>query len=348
MKDQTKTHKKNILLLCGGGGTEHEISLLTSSHIEKSLLAFPIYNVLKVEIGKPKSSDQTYRLISHSNQGQFLPVTVHLDKGKKLCSEKGDSWNIDFVIPWIHGPPGETGEIQSVLNFFALPYLGCHSEAAILTFNKVSTKLWLSALGIPNTPFEFLTRKDKYQKAIDFYSRYGSEGVFIKAASQGSSVGCYPVTSEENLKMAITDAFLYSDYVLMEKMIKGRELEVSVYEYNDEVMASLPGEIICPDKFYSYEEKYDAKSKTTTDIVAKNIPQKVAQEIQQMARDAFIGLNLRHLSRVDFFYTQNGEIFINEINTYPGATPISLFPKMMEENGHRFSDFLHQIISHLT
>lgn len=326
--------KKNILLLCGGGGTEHEVSLVSSKYIEKNLNDIGLYNVIKVEIGKDKifrilNSDGTYGEIVEMNFKRQLVGASAID--------------IHIVVPCIHGPPGETGEIQTFFELIGLPYVGCGPEASLISFNKVSSKLWYNALDIPNTPFEFLSSMEDKKRAHDLFDRYGK--VFVKAASQGSSVGCYQIFKKEELDNALVSAFSYSSYVLVEKMVNARELEISTYEYDGTIFTTVPGEINCPSKFYSYEEKYNPNSKTTTEIVAPNLPNSAVEQMRTYALKAFTHLKLRHLSRIDFFYTDEGEIFLNEINTFPGMTPISMFPKMMENNGHSFNKFFKDIIA---
>lgn len=324
---------KNILLLCGGGGTEHEVSLVSSKYIEECLRKVPDFNVIWVEICK----DQIWRTSDR--------VECELRRHAELVifeSDKEKTQQIHFAVPCIHGPPGETGDIQSVFELMGLSYLGPRSEASRNCFNKITTKLWFEALGIPNTPFIFLSSIEEIGKAKEFMEKNGQ--IFVKAASQGSSVGCHQVNSKDELENALKDAFNYSSYVIVEKMVKARELEISVYEYEGQIYASDPGEIICPSKFYSYSEKYSNNSHTSTEIKAKNIDQKTINLLKKYARDAFINLKITHLSRIDFFLTQEGQIYLNEINTFPGMTPISMFPKMMEGMGHSFPKFLEDIV----
>ena len=326
--------KKNILLLFGGGGTEHDISIISSKYIEKTINEIGSYNVIKVEIGK----DNVFR---KSDDNNSYNEVVELNSKRQLIGIQ--SFDIHFVIPCIHGPPGETGEIQNYLELINLPYLGCTPESSMICFNKVTSKLWFTALNIPNTPFVFLSSKEDKKIAHDFFNQ--NKNVFVKAASQGSSVGCYQVTDINQLDKAVEDAFKYSPYILIEKMLDARELEISAYEMNGEIITTLPGEIICPNKFYSFEEKYDQNSKTTTEVVAKNLPNSVVEQMKEYAYKAFQKLKLRHLSRIDFFYTKEGDIYLNEINSFPGMTPISMFPKMMENHGHSFRNYLNEIIS---
>ena len=330
--------KKNILLLCGGSGTEHAVSVVSAKFLEKNLLEIGLYNVIKVEIGSPNSNDKTFRVVDASG---IKGAVVEINSQRQLVGQNIKE-DLHYVVPCIHGPPGETGEIQTYLELISLPYFGCGPEASLICFNKVTSKLWFNALEIPNTPFEFLTNIEEAPKAHKLFDQFGK--VFVKAASQGSSVGCYPITKKSDLDSALKNAFTFSDYVLVEMMVTARELEISTYEYDDVIHASVPGEINCPTAFYSYDEKYDPNSKTTTEVVALNLSEETIEKMRGYAIKTFKALKLRHQSRIDFFYTDKGEIFLNEINTFPGATPISMFPKMMENNGHPYLKFIKDIV----
>ncbi len=323
---------KNILLLCGGGSSEHEISLLSANFVEQQLNLIENINVTRVEIKNEGWMN---------DQGEL----VYLDLNNKcLCS--GDSNKvIDFIVPCIHGFPGETGDIQSLFEIAGIPYLGCGPEASSNSFNKITSKLWYDALGIPNTPYLFLTKNDEqaHTQAKQAFEKWGK--VFVKAARQGSSVGCYSVTQKEALSDAVNAAFGYSDQVLIEKSVKPRELEVAAYEMNGQLHITNPGEVIAPDgAFYSYDEKYSSSSHSLTEVEAKNLTQEQIKTIKQESETVFKQMNLRHLSRIDFFLTEDGEIYLNEVNTFPGMTPISMFPKMLENNGHKFHNFLADCI----
>ncbi len=317
----------HVLLLCGGGGSEHEISLLSANFLESQLKSLAEISVTRVELFPDHWQ---------TNDGRFC----HLGMDRQLHFDN-TAQPVDFVVPCIHGFPGETGDIQSMLELIGLPYLGCGSEGSKLCFNKVSTKLWLSALDIPNTPFLFLSTNNEaaHAQAHTAFRNWGA--VFVKAASQGSSVGCYKVTDAAALSEAVNAAFGYSDQVLVEKAVRPRELEVAVYRYNDQLVATRPGEIATPsDSFYSYEEKYSAGSHSTTYLEAPNLSEEQVATIREYALKAFSQLGLKDLSRIDFFLTEDNEILLNEINTFPGMTPISMFPKLLEHNGHVFAEFL--------
>lgn len=326
---------KNVLLICGGGGTEHEISIISAKFILGHLQTIEGVTPHYVEITK----DGTRRDL----QGRRCELRR---AGELVWPESDESVLLNYAIPCIHGPPGETGDIQGVFEMMGLPYLGAAPEASRLCFNKVSTKLWLDALDIPNTPYLFLSDYDEESlvKAHTFFKTEGQD-LFIKASSQGSSVGCYHVTDKESLERDIKEAFTFSPYVLLERTVKGRELEVAVYEYEGKLECSNPGEIICPSKFYSYEEKYSESSKTLTLPRAENLSDDIIEKIRYYAMKAFRGLKLKDLARIDFFYTTDGLVYLNEPNTFPGHTKISMFPMMMKENGHHYKTFLEYLIA---
>lgn len=325
-----RTLKKNVLILCGGGGAEHEVSMVTANYIE-SQIDRNTYNSITVEIKK----DLTWSLGGK-------PVNLTWDK--KIVGE-GFSEAVDCVIPWLHGYPGETGHVTAFLDLIGLPYLGCKTESHMICFNKVLTKLWCEKVGVPCTEFDVITSMDQVDKALAFFDKYGS--AFIKASNQGSSVGCYPVKQRKDLSQALADAFQYSDFVVIERLVNVRELEISVFDFQGNTHATKPCEILCPDKFYSYEEKYSQTSQTKVELVA-DIPSEVTESIRALALDAYRGLKLRHGVRMDFFLEGHDKVLLNEINTYPGMTPISMFPKMMANYGVEFPTFLSYHLEQLT
>lgn len=322
--------QKNILLLCGGGGDEHSISLLSANYFEAQLATLAHFNVLRVEL----NAQGQY----HTAAGELCELTN--SRQLRFSDSEKAAWNVDYVIPCIHGYPGETGDIQSYFELINLPYFGCDSEASSNCFNKVTAKMWFSALGIPNTPYIFLNEfnDDAVMQTEQALEKWGS--IFIKAASQGSSVGCYRVDSIDQLAKSLQEAFTFSPYVVVEKTINARELEVATYEIDGEIIATKPGEIICASNtFYSFDEKYADNSQAQT-VIEADVDAAIAKQIQDYAIKAFKGMKLRHLSRIDFFLTDENEILLNEINTFPGQTHISMFPKMLQNHGHNFAQYL--------
>ncbi|MGF1754492.1 D-alanine--D-alanine ligase [Vibrio makurazakiensis] len=325
-------NKTHILLLCGGDSSEHEVSLVSSGYLYEQLNTVEDFEVIRVEI----------------KHGKWLldsGESVYLDIQEQALRGSCETWNIDFIVPCIHGFPGETGDIQSLFELAKVPYLGCGSEASNNSFNKITSKLWYDAIGIPNTPYLFISDNNEatHTAVREAFEKWGT--VFVKAARQGSSVGCYKVSDVNELSKAVNDAFGYSDQVLVEQAVTPRELEVSAYEFDGELHVSKPGEVIAPNgAFYTYDEKYSADSHSVTEVEANNLTDEQLSAIEVSSRKVFTQMKLRHLSRIDFFLTENGEIYLNEVNTFPGMTPISMFPKMVEHNGHKFADFLENCV----
>lgn len=323
---------KNVLILFGGGGSEHEISKISFQYLKAKLESLKRYNIISAELipGGCWKSEKGSVALTWNRELKFL--------------ETNETLKVDYLIPCFHGFPGETGNIQSFAEMCGLPYLGCNSEASFLCFNKVNTKLWAERLKVPVVPFVFFSsvkEKDLEKKAREFLQKNNS--IVVKATNQGSSVGCYLVENEQDLLPKITEAFQLSPFVLLEKRVDARELEVSAYEYEGKIHVSKPGEIIVPSKFYSFEEKYDQSSQAVTHTSAQGLSDETIKQIQSYAQALFNGLNLRHLARIDFFLERD-IVYLNEINTFPGLTPISMFPKMLEQNGHDFSEFLRNCI----
>ena len=319
----------SILLLCGGGSSEHEVSLASAAYLQSELEKKADFDIVKVEM---KSNAW------ETNDGH----TVTLDINKQaLISDTQKEIAIDYIIPCIHGYPGETGDLQSLFELSGIPYLGCGPEASVISFNKITSKLWYDSLEIPNTPYLFLTddSQDALLKANQAFEQWGE--VFVKAATQGSSIGCYCVANKADLNDAIKSAFTYSHQVLIEKCVTPRELEVAAYQINGELHISKPSEVIAPEgEFYTYDQKYNADSHAITEIEAKGLSAAQQDLIKHYSTKVFTQLNLKDLSRIDFFLTPENELYLNEVNTFPGMTPISMFPKMLENNGHIFHEFL--------
>ncbi|PCS21760.1 D-alanine--D-alanine ligase [Candidatus Enterovibrio escicola] len=321
-----------VLLLCGGGGAEHEVSLISADYIESELNKLQSVSVIRVELTKCSGWTDTY------GRSCRLNLNKTLDVGDNIIA-------IDYVVPCIHGFPGETGDIQSLLKLSGLPFMGCDASASILCFNKITSKLWFDAIGIPNTPYVFLTENnnDNMVRVEAALESWGT--IFIKAACQGSSIGCYKVTDKEAIQEAVENAFTFSKQVLVEKNVIPRELEIAVYHYDGNVVVTNPGEISWSEgTFYTYEEKYSARSHSSTSVKPENLTDKQITLMRKYAKKAFVHLKLKDLSRIDFFLTEDGEVLLNEINTFPGMTPISMFPKLVEHNELTFVDFLGSCI----
>lgn len=353
---------KNILLVAGGDGSEHDISLISSKYVEQKLRSIGDYCVLSCVFHDHKFVFGDGR-IGYFTQGNHFVIedaqAHHVDTkaayetdclrgatGDMLSFSKREELVIDCAVPCLHGKPGETGEMQALFELHNVPFIGCAQEASVNCFNKVTTKFYLSALNIENTPSIFIASSSEAElkRAHEAFNNFGGD-VYVKAACEGSSIGCYHVKNESELDKAITDALSYSDLVLIEKTIEHRELEVAAFEYQGKLHLTNPGEIIIPsDLFYTFDEKYSEKSSSTTTVDVKDLTPIQLDMIKSMAERAFKGLNLRHLSRIDFFLATDGTIYLNEINTFPGMTPISMFPKLVEHSGVKMEDFFKDCV----
>ncbi|MCY4644305.1 MAG: D-alanine--D-alanine ligase A [Bacteriovoracales bacterium] len=318
---------KKIILFNGGESEEHEITLLTNGFLKNVLASLDGYEIHEVMLSKT---------------GEWL----YLDKpctitAQKTLETQGKTIPIDGALPFLHGYPGESGPLLALLELYKIPHLGPGHEGAVLSFNKISTKYWMEGLSIPVCPSLALRglEDEDFERGASFLKEH--DRLFVKASSQGSSKGCRLVSDRQALREALEEALSLSPYALLEKVLSARELEVSVYEYRGKLHASYPGEIIVPQgKFYNYEEKYSPQSQTKTVTRAPDLDEEVVERIRSYSLRAFQGLKLSDLARIDFFYCERDGIILNEINTFPGLTPISMFPKMLESEGPSFRDFL--------
>ena len=322
----------NILLISGGGGNEHHISITSCAFIREHLAHMKDFNPIQIHITEKGQWLHEAGMACEINQlGELL---LFSDEKRSSLDQV---INIDYVIPFMHGHPGESGHIQAMLELKNLPYLGSNCNSHQLCFNKITTKLWLEKMDIPTAPFEIYQIGTPKNKIESFFNKY--KKVFIKACSEGSSFGCFPIEAQEELWPKINEALTFSPYILIEPLLSAREIEVSVFENNGEINVSSPGEILTSNQgFYSYEEKYSEESTTNTKTKA-DLEENIQDQIKTYALEVFRVFNLKDLARIDFFLIED-QIYLNEVNTLPGLTPISMFPKMMEESGLKFSNFL--------
>ncbi len=320
--------KKCIAVLYGGGGSEHEISLVSGKYITESVDK-NLYEILPILREKNSNFFHDGREISFTKNGILDQM-----KFKK----------IDLAIIWFHGHPGETGHIQGLFELLQIPFVGCHLEGMQRCWNKINTKLWLEKLNVPVVPYIFLSAFNETELAKVHEFRKLHPKIFIKASSQGSSVGCFEVKDGDHIETLIKEAFKYSDYVLVEKYVKAREIEFSAFSFNQELRVEGPGEINCDVGFYSYDEKYSSQSKAVVKTVVQDISENTITRLKSQIKTMFKQLGLKDFSRFDFFYLNDQEIYLNEINTIPGCTPISIFPKLIEQSGISFPKFLNDLI----
>ncbi|MFW6129147.1 MAG: D-alanine--D-alanine ligase family protein [Candidatus Aminicenantaceae bacterium] len=341
MNENSKQKKLKVALLFGGRSAEHEISLLSASAIYKNLDKSK-YDCILIYINKkglwkiinslPFPSSQLEKGIFHS----FLPF-------QKKQSPLNTSPDIFF--PVLHGPYGEDGTIQGLLEMSDVPYVGASVLPSAIGMDKSATKNALIMNGLPVTEHLVIYDNHWHKEQKSILSTIVGQiplPLFIKPANMGSSVGITKVTETNKITDAVSTAFQYDRKIIVEKAIKGRELECSVLG-NDDPFASLPGEIIPYREFYDYKDKY-IEGKTRFKIPAE-LPDTIINEIQQLSIKAYKAIDCCGMARVDFFLeNKKKNIFINEINTIPGFTEISMFPKLLELSGISFPVVLEKLI----
>ncbi|WP_370086232.1 D-alanine--D-alanine ligase family protein [Ekhidna sp.] len=331
---------KHILVLCGGQSPEHEISVRSAKNILKAMDRSK-YDVTLVGISK----NGAWRLISEEEMGdeintQGREVTIQPGQASCLSSDGKSLGEIDAVFPILHGPNGEDGTIQGLFRLLKLPFVGPGVLGSAVSMDKDVTKRLLRDSGMKVADWVLIQKGEAIPSFDQIASKVGST-VFVKPANMGSSVGVHRVTNGDEWKHAIADALKYDRKVLVERGIKGRELECAVLG-NENPEATGVGEVQSGD-FYSYEEKYASASHAEIIIPAK-IDAKCLPILKETAIKAYKSLDCEGMARVDMFLTDTGEIYVNEVNTIPGFTSISMYPKLWEEAGLSYSDLIDKLI----
>lgn len=335
-------NKLNVAIICGGLSSEHEISCISAGGVLKGLDSSK-FNAILIGITKsgnwvllPNDYPLEIREGKLPTVDENAPAIVADVHG---FSAGGKALEIDVVFPVLHGPYGEDGTIQGMLEIANLAYVGSGVLASAVAMDKSFAKPIFAAAGIDVADGIVVTSRDK-QIAIDDLAY----PVFVKPARGGSSRGTHKVKSVEGLNAALKDAFLYDHKVMIEQAVKGREIECAVLETNGAVKASVVGEIIIDSKFefYDFEAKY--LDGATTVRIPADIPVEAAQEIGEKAVQAFKALGCSGLARCDFFYTDAGEVVINEINTMPGFTGTSMYPKLWAASGIDYKELISALI----
>jgi D-alanine-D-alanine ligase len=355
------TQKKTVAILFGGRSAEHEVSLLSARAIVKALDRSRFTPVLigidkqgrfqlQTEAQLTETSKDLRQLSLGASHGEVAlsPVpdqTPLLAKG--IISPETPLGPIDVVFPVLHGTYGEDGTVQGLLELAGLPYVGAGVLGSSLGMDKAAMKRVLQASGLPIADFVSLRYIDFCKDPDGSVKAALQMGLpcFVKPANAGSSVGVSKVRSKEEMHTALAHAFEFDNKVLCEKAINAREIEIAVLG-NDEPIASTPGEIVVTHKdgFYSYEAKYVDADGSYPEIPAR-LPQEKLKEIQEIAVKTFIALDCSGMARVDLFLDKDsGAIYINEINTIPGFTAISMYPKMWEASGVGFQELISKLL----
>lgn len=322
-------------IVYGGVSTEHDISVMSAKSVIENLdkEKYEIHEIYINKYGK------WYEVIDDEKEEIYNLIWTL----KKL----------DVVFPVLHGLGGEDGTIQGMLEMLQVPYVGCKVLASSVGMDKVYTKIIFEKAGIPEAPYVYIKKKEngyiivnenfkEEEFKVESITKKLNYPMFVKPSNSGSSVGVKKATNNEELKMAIENAGQYDNKILIEQGINAREVECAILD-GTEVRASTVGEIISAEEFYSFDAKYNIPESKT--IIPADISKEQIEQIQKLAIRAFKAIDGRGLARADFFIEKDtNKIYINEINTMPGFTKISMYPKLFEAVGITYTELLDKLI----
>jgi len=344
--------KITVGILFGGQSVEHEISVRSAKSIYEALDKEKFEPIvigidkqgqwfLETDIVKFMSStivtstETQVTLVAHNNKSVFLPIAQNNLHALPVA-------HVDIIFPVIHGTTGEDGALQGLLKMMHMPYVGPNVLASALGMDKDFTKRILRDAGIPIAPYVSFHKHE--QAFIDFEAIKTKLGLplFVKPSNGGSSVGVSKVNNEAEFMDAVALAFSYDHKILCEECIKGRELECAILG-NTHPQASVVGELILAQEFYSYHAKYIDENGAQLQIPAILSPE-LSTRIQETAIKVFQALGCEGLARIDFFMKEDNTLYVNEINTLPGFTSISMYPKLWQATGLSYRDLIEQLI----
>lgn len=346
-------NKLRVGVLFGGKSAEHEISLLSAQSIIEALDPDK-YEITRIGIDK-----QGHWVLLDATTGM-----LHTDDPKRIALRGGGtqvsmmtkenrpclipmnatekSHTLDVIFPILHGTYGEDGTVQGLLKLLGIPFVGAGVLGSAVGMDKDVMKRLLRDAAIPTAKFRVLRKHERHSISFEEVVKEIGLPCFVKPANLGSSVGITKVKSLEDWDKALDLGFMYDHKLLVEEAIEGREIECSVLG-NEDPIASIPGELIPTHEFYSYEAKYLDENGALIVIPAALFEEEV-KRIQKLAIDAYKVLCCEGMARVDFFLTNQGEIKVNEINTLPGFTKISMYPKMWQASGLSYPALLDRLI----
>jgi D-alanine-D-alanine ligase len=342
--------KTKVLILFGGRSTEHEISIDSARNVIQAMDKQKYEPIL---VGISKESGTWYYFSGSilpnavtvvSDRDGAIENIVNLRKIKSSVDLMNDDGTvdmpIDFILPILHGKYGEDGCLQGLCRMFNLPFAGPSVASSAVCMDKDFTKRILQSVQIPMGPYMTFYKNDDV-RYDDITAKLGS-CFFLKPANTGSSVGIYKVKSKADFDKYIPILFQYDEKIIVEKYIQGKEIECAVLG-NHTPIASILGEIKPNHEFYSYESKYIDPNGADL-IIPASVDADTAKKVQQYALIAYKTMGCKGFSRVDFFVTFDNEIYFNEINTIPGFTNISMYPKLFEASGISYTNLISRII----
>lgn len=346
--------KIRVGILFGGKSAEHEISLLSAKSVVEAIDKNK-YEVVLIGIDKSGEwflhEDLSHCLLNAEDakliqlkKVQETVAIVPKEMGNPLVSLTGRNLtrSIDVVFPILHGTFGEDGTVQGLLKLANIPFVGAGVLASAVGMDKDVMKRLLRDAGLPTAQFMVYHRTQAKNLSFENIKKELGLPFFVKPANLGSSVGISKIKTERDFYEKVSMAFEYDHKILFEEFIPGREIECSVLG-NEDPIASLPGEVIPQHEFYSYEAKYLDANGALFEIPAQ-LPPELIIKVQTLALQAYATLCCEGMARVDLFLKENGEVILNELNTIPGFTRISMYPKMWAASGLSYPDLIDKLI----
>jgi D-alanine-D-alanine ligase len=349
-KEKHRCMKIKVGILFGGKSAEHEVSLQSAKNVFDALDREKYIPVL---IGIDKSgrwllndaaeflldADDPKQIRLNRSGGAVALIPQSGGALTNLSSVKQEQ-AVDVIFPILHGPFGEDGTVQGLLKLAEIPFVGAGVLGSAAGMDKDVMKRLLRDADIPIGKFIALKSHEVLPDFAELTEKLGLP-LFVKPANMGSSVGVSKIHDETEYRQGVDDAFSYDTKIIIEEYVEGRELECSVLG-NEEPTASLPGEVISSHEFYSYNAKYIDENGAVLEIPA-NIPEETVKRVQTLAIKTFQTLNAEGLSRIDFFLKPDGTVLVNEINTMPGFTKISMYPKLWEASGLSYAELIDRL-----
>lgn len=331
--------KQQIILLYGGRSAERKVSVLSAESVMRAI-DYDKFFVKTYFITQAGDFIKTQEFSKKPAADAKLMTNDTVIESQKI--KPSDVYEEGAVVfPVLHGPMGEDGSIQGFLEVLKMPYVGCNILSSSVAMDKITTKRVLASAGIPQVPYVAVIEGENIDEKIAEVETNLTYPVFTKPSNMGSSVGISKSENQDELRSALELAFKYDSRVLIEQGVNAREIEVGLLG-NKGVKSSLPGEVVKDVAFYDYEAKY-IDNKITMDIPAK-LSEDVIATMRQYAEKAFHAIGGVGLSRCDFFYTDKGEILLNELNTMPGFTQWSMYPLLWENMGISYTDLIEKLV----
>ncbi|MBY0121179.1 D-alanine--D-alanine ligase [Bacillus sp. S/N-304-OC-R1] len=342
--------KTKVGLLYGGKSAEHEVSMQTAMAVIKALdlEKFEIYPIYISKDGEWNKGPQltgpvsSVKELAYSNHEALPPTALAPALFKATEAEKS---SFDVIFPLLHGPNGEDGTVQGLLELLNLPYVGNGVLSSSAGMDKVIMKNIFAQAGLPQVKYVWFIRSEWEKSNDDAYDKVEKElgyPCFVKPANLGSSVGISKCTNRAELERAFIEAFQFDRKIIIEEGVSAREIEAGVLG-NDNPECSVAGEIVPKKEFYDYKAKYEDGN--TALIIPAEITESEYNELKEMAIRAFKALDCSGLVRADFFLTREGKWFINEVNTMPGFTPFSMFPLLWKHSGVEYPQLIERLVN---